>query len=51
MAEQKSTKRKISIGGGFRKLLIIVGIIWVVVNPLGAATAVHDTAYWIHSLF
>ena len=48
MAEQK---RKIG-GGTFLKRLIILGLlIWVVTNPLSAATSVHDTFYWIRSFF
>lgn len=44
MAEQK---RKIG-GGTFLKRLILFGLlIWVVTNPLDAATRIHDIAYWI----
>lgn len=50
MPETKG-KRKISIGGFFKKLLIVAGLIYVITNPLGAAMQVHDTAYWIASWF
>lgn len=44
------TKRKIG-GGRFLKRCLILGlIIWVVVNPLAAAMAVHNIAHWIGSL-
>jgi hypothetical protein len=50
MPEPK-VKRKISISGGIKKLLIVAGLIYVIVNPLGAAMAVHDTFFWIRSCF
>lgn len=51
MAEQKASKRKISLGGGLKRLIYAAAIIYIVVNPLGAATTVHDIAYWIGSFF
>jgi hypothetical protein len=51
MAEQKASKRKISMGGGLKRLIYIGLFIWVVVNPLGAAIAVHNVAFWIGSFF
>jgi hypothetical protein len=52
MPEPKAkAKRKISISGGLKKLLIVAGLIYVVVNPLGAAMAVHDTFFWVRSCF
>lgn len=50
MPEAKG-KVKISVGGFFKKLLIVAGIIYVVTNPLSAAMRVHDLAYWIGSWF
>jgi hypothetical protein len=50
MPESKA-KRKISIGRGLKKLLIVAGLIYVIVNPLAAAMAVHDTFFWIRSFF
>lgn len=48
MAEQK-----LKVGGGafLRKLAFAALLIWIVTNPLGAATTVHNIAYWIGSFF
>jgi hypothetical protein len=44
-------KRKIT-GGTFLRRLILLGLLVYVVNdPLGAATLVHNIAYWIGSWF
>jgi len=51
MPEQKPQKRQISLGTGLKRLLIAGLLVWVVVNPLGAATSVHDIAYWIGGFF
>lgn len=51
MAETKPTKRKISLGGGLKRLIYAALLVWIIVNPLGAATSVHDIAYWIGSFF
>lgn len=48
MAEQK---RKIGGGTFLKRLILGALLIWVVVNPLGAATSVHDIAFWIGSFF
>jgi hypothetical protein len=48
MAEQK---RKIGGGTFFKRLIFFALLIWVVVNPLGAATSVHNVAFWIGSFF
>lgn len=44
-------KRKISTGGFFKRLIIVALIVYVIVNPLDAATRTHDIAYWIGSWF
>jgi hypothetical protein len=46
-------KEKRKIGGGtlLKRLIFCALLIWVVVNPLSAATSVHDVAYWIGSFF
>jgi hypothetical protein len=46
-------KEKLKIGGGtlLKRLIFCALLIWVVVNPLSAAMAVHDTFFWIRSYF
>lgn len=44
------TKRKIGGGTWLKRMVLAALLIWVVANPLGAATAVHNIAYWIGSL-
>lgn len=42
-----ATTRKLGISGLIKKLFWVFVLIYVVVNPLGAATAVHDVATWV----
>jgi hypothetical protein len=49
MADAK--KRKLGGGTFFKRLIILALLIWVVTNPLGAATTAHNIAYWIGSFF
>jgi hypothetical protein len=44
-------KRRISGGTFFKRLFWIALIVYVVVNPLDAATRAHDIAFWIRSWF
>jgi hypothetical protein len=45
------SKRKISTGAFFKRLIILGLIVYVVINPQDAANRVHDIAYWIGSWF
>lgn len=51
MKTSEPKKLKISAGRFVKRLFITALIIYVVVNPLGAANSVHDIAYWIGSWF
>lgn len=44
MADTKA--RKFSLFGGLRRVFWVIAIIYIIVNPLGAAMIVHNVATW-----
>lgn len=44
-------KRKFGGGTFLKRLLFLAAIVYVVANPLDAATRVHDIAFWIKGFF